>query len=731
MELLILSIRTVEGRIFMMNKRIIVPIMVTTLAVSSVSVNYNINGVDLCNIVKAEEKLLTEKVDGMVIENGVLKRYEGNASDIIIPEGVITIGEHAFEYKDFIKKVTIPSSVTEIESYAFYKCNGLENVINKGNIENIESVAFSGCEKLSDIDLSKVKHIEGAAFYGCKSLKEIQLDAVQSIEGFTNSGVEKVELNFVGEDSYIGSSAFTGCENLKEVIIKGDLSKIEDEAFLKCKALESIQIADESNITYIGGRVFDQTPWLTKQLKESENNMLIINDILVKYQPNVFYAGEYEGTPYEELSYSEENSKINEENFTYTAPTGAKMETVTIPGNVKAISKRAFYGAYSVEKVTFDSAIKNIEIGEAAFDFTTWEKEYLEKENFLVIGGTLVKAKYNKEIIEVPNGVKKVLSGVFMTDCLRGKVPTEEIVKAKEVIFPQTVEEVESWFFSPAMGGGNWELEKVTAPTALKKKYPWIAAFPYMTFEDVDAKLDAKDLLEGYEPGNTPSPTATATITPSATTSVAPKPSPTVSVTPKPSPTASVTPKPSPTVSVTQKPSPTASATLKPSPTVSVTQKPSPTLSVTQKPSPTVLSTQKPSPTVASTQTPSPTVPVTQVPTSTAAVTKSPQSTKTPASTPKPVVKVKRAVITKAKRLSSKKIRIYMKKTEKVKGYQILASTDKKFKKNLKKVTTTGQSAVLKNLKKGKAYYVKVRAYKLNVNKKKVYGKYSVIKKIK
>ncbi len=131
------------------------------------------------------------------------------------------------------------------------------------------------------------------------------------------------------------------------------------------------------------------------------------------------------------------------------------------------------------------------------------------------------------------------------------------------------------------------------------------------------------------------------------------------------------------------------------------------------------------------TQTTNPTVPATQIPKPTTAVTQQPNPTKTPVSTPAPVVKVKRAVITKAKRLSNKRIKVYIKKTEKVKGYQVLISTDKKFRKNLKKVTTTSQSAVFKKLKKEKTYYIKVRAYKLNSNKKKIYGKYSVIRKVK
>lgn len=694
----------------MINKKILVPVMVTALAISSISVNYN-NGTNICNIVKAEEKLLTETVDGMVIENGILKRYEGNAADIVIPEGVITIGEYAFEYKDCIKSVSIPESVTEIGQYAFYGCKNLEEVENKGNIDTIMDVAFSGCEKLSIMDLSNVKHIGRVAFYGC-DLKEIKLDAVESIESgaFRASGIETVELNFVGEDGFIGDVAFVECDNLAEVTIKGKISKIEDETFLKCKALENIQIEDSSNITYIGGRAFDQTPWLTEQLNKSEDNMLIINHILVKYQPNVFYAGEYEGIPYEELSAREEDSKMKDSNFTYTAPANAKMETVTIPSDVKAIAGDAFYGAYSVENIIFDSEIKSIEIGEGAFDFTTWEKDYLEQENFLIIAGTLVKAKYNAEVIEVPNGVKKVLSGAFMVDCFTGKVPTEEIVKVKELVFPQSVEEIGSWNFSPAMNDTSWNIETIIAPTVFEEKAP-----PNVECKDVDTTTWAKDLLVGYEQEENPSPTTAITGSPqptiaetiSPTVEATQSPSPTLDATQSPSPTVEVTKSPNPTVEVTQSPSPTAEVTQSPSPTVEVTQSPSPTMEATKSPNPTVPSTQSPSPTVEATQSPSPIVPGTQTPSPTipgtpspiptADVTDTPQTTKAPAL----AIKVKKAAIKKVKRVSNKKIKVCIKKKENVKGYQILASTDKKFKKNLKKVSTTSRNVLLKNLKKG------------------------------
>lgn len=70
------------------------------------------------------------------------------------------------------------------------------------------------------------------------------------------------------------------------------------------------------------------------------------------------------------------------------------------------------------------------------------------------------------------------------------------------------------------------------------------------------------------------------------------------------------------------------------------------------------------------------------------------------------------------------------KKASGVKGYQIVYGTDKKVKKNKVTVTTTGTKKKVKSLKKGRTYYVKARAYKLDSAGKKVYGSYSSVKKV-
>ena len=63
------------------------------------------------------------------------------------------------------------------------------------------------------------------------------------------------------------------------------------------------------------------------------------------------------------------------------------------------------------------------------------------------------------------------------------------------------------------------------------------------------------------------------------------------------------------------------------------------------------------------------------------------------------------------------------------KGYQLQYALNKKFKKK-KSVQTKKTKYIIKKLKKKKTYYIRVRAYKMN-GKKKVYGKWSMVKKVK
>ena len=94
-------------------------------------------------------------------------------------------------------------------------------------------------------------------------------------------------------------------------------------------------------------------------------------------------------------------------------------------------------------------------------------------------------------------------------------------------------------------------------------------------------------------------------------------------------------------------------------------------------------------------------------------------------------VKVGKATLSKVANSSKQSIKVTIKKEEGAKGYRIVYSTDKKFKKNVESVWSKKTGATIKGLETGKTYYVKVCAYKVDSQKNKVLGSYSSVKKVK
>lgn len=84
------------------------------------------------------------------------------------------------------------------------------------------------------------------------------------------------------------------------------------------------------------------------------------------------------------------------------------------------------------------------------------------------------------------------------------------------------------------------------------------------------------------------------------------------------------------------------------------------------------------------------------------------------------------------KNKKKKQLTITIKKVTGAAGYQVTYSTDKKFKKKVTKTKNiTKNTLTLKKLKKGKTYYVKVKAYKKDSAGRKVYSKFSKVAKLK
>ena len=125
-------------------------------------------------------------------------------------------------------------------------------IINLGNVTSIGTRAFASCDELTHVDLGRVTVIPEDAFFDCGSLSDIDLKYVTSIgpSAFSSCGLTEADLTSV---TSLGGSAFCGCFDLTSVKLGGNLTSIEESAFLACEKLTEI---DLSHITSIGNDAF-------------------------------------------------------------------------------------------------------------------------------------------------------------------------------------------------------------------------------------------------------------------------------------------------------------------------------------------------------------------------------------------------------------------------------------------------------------------------------------------
>ena len=86
------------------------------------------------------------------------KLYINNTllTDLVIPDGVTSIGNYAFSGCRGLTSVSIGSGVTSIGDYAFNGCSGLTSITIPDSVINIGSGAFLGCGTLSSVDFDNV-----------------------------------------------------------------------------------------------------------------------------------------------------------------------------------------------------------------------------------------------------------------------------------------------------------------------------------------------------------------------------------------------------------------------------------------------------------------------------------------------------------------------------------------------------------------------------------------------
>ena len=152
-------------------------------------------------------------VTDLVIPNGMtsIGKYVfygcSSLTGVVIPDSVISIGEGTFSYCNNLASVTIPDSVTSIGNGVFSNCNNLASVTIGNSVTSIGNGVFFNCSSLESVTIgNSVTSIGGSAFYGCNNLTIVNYKGTQEQWGQISIGSENgylisatINYNYTGE----------------------------------------------------------------------------------------------------------------------------------------------------------------------------------------------------------------------------------------------------------------------------------------------------------------------------------------------------------------------------------------------------------------------------------------------------------------------------------------------------------------------------------------------------
>ena len=119
-------------------------------------------------------------INEIVVEDGVTSigdsAFTGCSSltEIVMPDSVTSIGDSAFVDCSSLTEIAIPDSVTSIGEFAFYYCTSLESITIPYGVTIIERYTFSCCFSLTTVTIpDSVTKIGYRTFGECNSLTDV------------------------------------------------------------------------------------------------------------------------------------------------------------------------------------------------------------------------------------------------------------------------------------------------------------------------------------------------------------------------------------------------------------------------------------------------------------------------------------------------------------------------------------------------------------------------------
>ena len=229
-----------------------------------------------------------------------------NIKQVVIPEGITTLGDNAFLNATGIKAVQLPSTLKKLGDYVFFGCKALVSVTFAEGLQEISNYAFgndaalmeislpASVTKLSDgcfsntgisgIDISNVTTLGKEVFSSCKNITDISNvkfnRAITSLNDTFKNCIGLTKIALPAQIKTISANTFTGCNGATEadfstldletfsatlngctgitsidkVKLPAGLTKIPDNLYYNCTGLKSINIPEA--VTEIGRGAF-------------------------------------------------------------------------------------------------------------------------------------------------------------------------------------------------------------------------------------------------------------------------------------------------------------------------------------------------------------------------------------------------------------------------------------------------------------------------------------------
>ena len=415
------------------------------------------------------------------IYNGGLEKYRGNEKNVVIPDGVTSIGVDAFEYCTEIGCITLPDSVRSIGVSAFKNCRSLNCIVvneNNPNFTSVDGILYDkevkklifvprAIEDLSTIQDS-ITSIGDGAFWNYTSLGSLTLMGITSIGNYAFYGCNSLSSIIIPNGvTEIGHHAFFGCISLGKIIIPDSVTKIGKFAFIGCTDLSRISVCENNpNFTSVDGVLYDKD---IKKLISVPNK--IKDSINIPASVTSIEDCAFDGCS----SLSSINVDENNQNFTSVdgilydkeikkliVVPGGINGSVSISEGVKTIEDYAFDGCGSLGSIIIPASVSSI--GKWVFRGCASLSSINVDENnsyFTSIDGILYD-KEIKKLIFVPcgiNGSVVIPEGVLSI----GDEAFYHCDSCVSVVIPESVTSIGKWAFRNC-----FMLMRITIPSHLK-----------------------------------------------------------------------------------------------------------------------------------------------------------------------------------------------------------------------------------------------------------------------